>query len=307
MNKSTNQQVRYVLITAAHNEESFIRKTIESVISQTILPKRWVIVSDGSTDKTDEIIKEYLANHPWMELVRMPERKDRNFASKAICFEVGRQKVKGINYDIIGNLDADISFEPDYLEFLLKKFEEYKNLGVAGTPFLEDGYSSISDSFEGGKHVAGGCQLFRKECFEEIGGYVPNKEGGIDWIAVTTARMKGWQTISFKEKVFYHHRRLGTGNSKKLEALFNYGKKDYYLGNHPLWEIFRFIYRLTKKPYIIGALILYMGYLWAWIIGMKRPISPELMHFHRKEEMEKLRRILLSIIRLRKFNKYEVE
>ena len=300
-------KLRYVLVTPARNEEAFIRLTIESVISQTVLPERWVIVSDGCSDKTDEIVKEYLPRHPWMELLRMPDRKGRNFAAKAKCFEAGCKRLSEVPYDVIGNLDGDVSFEPDYMEFLLNKFEKIPDLGVAGTPFLEDGYSSISDSFEGGRHVAGQVQLFRRKCLEEIGGYVPNKEGGIDWIAVTTARMRGWRTISFKEKAFFHHRRLGTGGASGMRALFNYGRKDYYLGNHPLWEIFRFLYRLSKKPYVLGALVLYGGYLWAAITRMKRPISDELLRFHRQEEMTKLKDIFLSLIRLREYDKYRVQ
>jgi biofilm PGA synthesis N-glycosyltransferase PgaC len=300
-------KLKYVLVTPARNEEAFIRLTIESVISQTVLPERWVIVSDGSTDRTDEIVKDYLPQHPWMKLLRMTDRRDRSFAAKAICFEAGYKELSPVTYEVIGNLDGDISFEPDYIEFLLGKFEEIPDLGVAGTPFLEDGYSSISDSFEGGRHVAGGCQLFRRQCFEEIGGYVHNKEGGIDWIAVTTARMRGWKTISFMGKVFFHHRRLGTGGASGVKALFNYGRKDYYLGNHPLWEIFRFLYRLSKKPYVLGALVLYAGYLWAAITRMKRPISDELLRFHRQEEMTKLKDIFFSLIRLRQYDKYGVQ
>lgn len=304
-NPSNRRSLRYVLITPARNEEAFIRLTIESVIHQTVLPERWVIVSDGSTDKTDEIVSEYITNHPWMELLRLPEKRDRSFAAKVTCFEAGRRKLSRVPYEIIGNLDGDISFGSDYMEFLLGKFESIPELGVAGTPFMEDGYSSISDSFEGGRHVAGGCQLFRRQCFEDIGGYVPNREGGIDWIAVTTARMMGWKTMSFKDKVFFHHRPLGTGMAPGIRALYHYGRKDYYLGNHPVWEIFRFLYRLKKKPYVIGALVLLSGYLWAAATRMKRPISDELMRFHRREEMEKLRMIIMSFLRLRRFDKYE--
>ena len=198
------RNLSYVLITPARNEEAHIEKTIQSVISQTVLPKKWVIVSDGSTDRTDEIVNQYVTEHNWIELIRMPERRDRSFAAKVNCFNAGYQKVRNISYDVIGCLDGDVSFEKDYLDFLLNKFALMPELGVAGTPFLEDGYSSVADSFEGGKHVAGGCQLFRKKCFEEIGGYIPNKAGGIDWIAVTSARMKGWRTQSFPENFFYN-------------------------------------------------------------------------------------------------------
>ena len=294
----------YVLITPARNEEAYIEKTIQSVISQTVLPKKWIIVSDGSTDRTDDIVNKYTAGYTWIELIRMPEHRDRNFAAKVTCFNKGYESVKSIDFDLIGNLDADISFEKDYLEFLLEKFSQIIELGVAGTPFIEDGYSSVTDSFEGEKHVAGGCQLFRRECFEKIGGYIPNKAGGIDWIAVTTARMKGWKTLSFKEKYFFHHRNLGTGESDNIEAIFNYGKKDYYLGGHPLWEMFRIIYRMTKKPYIIGSFVLMFGYLWALFSRIERPISQELIKFHRQEQMQKLKIILKTVLRFRKIDKF---
>jgi biofilm PGA synthesis N-glycosyltransferase PgaC len=209
-----------------------------------------------------------------------------------------------VNYHIIGNLDGDISFDKDYLAFLLQKFYQIPELGVAGTPFLEDGYSSATDSFEGENHVAGGCQLFRRTCFEDIGGYVPNKAGGIDWIAVTTARMKGWKTMSFQDKFFTHYRHLGTGESNRIKALFDYGKKDYYLGGHPVWELFRIMYRMLKKPYIYGGLFLFFGYLWALVTRMKIAISKDLMKFHRREQMQKLKLILKRLIQFKKVDKF---
>lgn len=305
--KESNDLISYVLISPARNEGGFIEKTIKSVITQTILPQRWVIVSDGSTDRTDEIVKHYLSENPWIALLRMPERSDRQFAAKVACFNAGYEKVKDLEFEIIGNLDADVSFDKDYLEFLLDKFQKIPNLGVAGTPFIENGYSSVEDSFEGERHVAGGCQLFRRKCFEDIGGYVPNKAGGIDWIAVTTARMKGWKTQSFKEKYFYHHRTLGTGGRGPLKALFSYGEKDYYLGNHPIWEICRIAYRTFKKPYIFGGLAIMLGYLWACITRVERPVSRELRLFHRKEEMEKLRVIFRRILKLQRVDPFSLK
>src|SRR4030067_2967547 len=103
----------YVLITPARNEESFIENTIRSVISQTLLPQKWVIVSDGSTDRTDDIVKKYTRDHPWIELIRMPEHRDHHFDAKVHCFNAGYEKVKNIEYNVIGNLDADVSFEKD--------------------------------------------------------------------------------------------------------------------------------------------------------------------------------------------------
>ncbi len=179
--------MNYVLITPARNEEDFIEMTIQSMIAQTRLPLKWIIVSDGSIDGTDDIVKKYLHVYPWMELVRTPERKERHFAGKVMAFNAGYEKVKNLNYDIIGNLDADLSFEKDYFEFLLSKFAENPKLGVAGTPFVEDG-KHYDFRFASTDHVSGACQLFRKACFAQIGGYIPIKGGGIDWVAVTTAR-----------------------------------------------------------------------------------------------------------------------
>jgi glycosyltransferase involved in cell wall biosynthesis len=223
----------YVLITPARNEEEFIEQTIKSVISQTVRPVKWVIVSDGSTDGTDDIVKKYAAEHKWIELVRMPERQERHFAGKVYAFKEGYSRVKNLNYNIIGNLDADISFKEDYIEFLLDKFVQNPELGVAGTPFVEDG-KHYNYRFTNIEHVSGACQLFRRECFEEIGRYIPIKNGGIDWVAVTTARMKGWKTRTFTEKTCLHHRKIGTGNTRPIMTWFRQGGKDYFLGNHPL-------------------------------------------------------------------------
>ncbi len=286
--------LKYVLITPARNEENYIKKTIQSVISQTVLPQKWVIVSDGSTDDTDEIVKRYTVNHDWIELLRMPEHRDRTFAAKVHCFNAGYKKLKDVTYDIIGNLDADISFEKDYFEFLLGKFAEIPELGVSGTPFVENS-SHYDYRFTNIEHVSGACQLFRRKCFEEIGGYIPIKGGGIDWTAVTTARMKGWKTRTFTEKVCFHHKKMGTGNSSALMTSFGQGYKDYFLGGHPLWQLFRTIYQMSKKPYIIGGFLLFFGYNWAYISRVERPISQELMKFHRREQMQRLKQRFLKL------------
>jgi Glycosyltransferases, probably involved in cell wall biogenesis len=218
--------MKYVLITPAHNEEAFIDKTLASMAAQTVLPERWVIVDDGSSDRTAEIIQRYARRFSWIRLVQRPPRLDRSFAGKVHAFNAGLEQVQSVPFEVIGNLDADLSFEPDYLEFLIGKFAEDPQLGVAGTPFTENGgYDTARDSFEGENHVAGGCQLFRRQCFEDVGGYTPNPAGGIDWIAVTTARMKGWRTRSFPEKRFHHYRTLGTAGRGPLRALYSYGGK----------------------------------------------------------------------------------
>lgn len=296
----------YVLITPAHNEEAFIEKTINSMIRQTVLPLKWVIVDDGSTDGTAEIVRRHLAGRPWIELVQVPQRKERTFAGKVHAFNVGWAHVNDLPYEIIGNLDGDISFEKDHFEFLLSQFSQDLSLGVAGTTFREEGYSSETDSFEGHTHVAGGCQLFRRESFEQVGGFLPNREGAVDWIAVTTARMRGWKTRSFRERPFFHHRPLGTAGRGRVASSFAYGKKDYLLGGHPGWELFRVAYQMTKPPYGAAGLALGAGYGWAFLRRPPRPVSREFIAFHRKEQMAKLKAILKSVLAFRRVDSFKV-
>ena len=299
--------MKYVLITAARNEEAFVRRTLDSVVAQTLLPEQWVIVDDGSTDHTAEIVESYAKRHPWIELVRRGQDGDRNFASKAHAVKAGLERTNRFQFEILGNLDADVSFVPDYMEFLMQRFSEDPDLGVAGTPFTQEGhYDSSKDSFEGENYVAGPCQLFRRQCFQEIGGYVPNRAGGLDWIAVMTARMKGWKVRAFPEKRFHHYRTLGTAEKGALRALFSYGEKDYCLGGSPIWQLFRVAYRVAKKPFVIGGLALLSGYCWAALRRVERAVSPELMRFHRREQMRKLTAILRTLLKFKKVNSFHL-
>ena len=281
----------YVLITAARNEGNIIGRTIESVVAQTPRPRLWVIVDDGSTDDTAAIVSRAVAAHSWIELVRRPPRAMRHFAGKVEAVNAGLERARSVEFEVMGNLDADVSFGPAYMAFLLDKFAADPDLGIAGTPFTQHGdYDSTRDSFEGDEYVAGPCQIFRYQCFREIGGYVPNPAGGVDWIAVMMARMAGWKVRSFPEKRFHHHRSMGTAERGPVAALFCYGEKDYYLGGSPVWQMFRVVYRMTKKPYVIGGLSLMAGYLSAAFRRVKRPVTPELVRFHRQEQMRKLTR-----------------
>lgn len=297
----------YVLITPARNEEAFIEKTLESMVRQTLPPEKWVIVNDGSTDSTAEKVRPYLAGHPWITLVDLPVRRERHFAAKVHAFNAGLDRLKGTNYAVLGNLDADVSLDNDHFAFLMDKFIKDPTLGVAGTVFREEGYNSATDSFEGESYVSGQCQMFRRQCFDEIGGYKANKGGGIDWMAVTTARMIGWKTQSFREKSFFHHRRLGTAERGRLASSFSYGEKDYYLGGHPIWEFFRVAWRMTKRPYLVDGIALGLGYLWAMARRVERPVSKDLMRFHRKEQMQKLRTILASLITFKRVDSFQTK
>ena len=280
----------YVLITPARNEARSIEETIQSVAAQTVLPLRWVIVSDGSTDQTDEIVRRYAARHDWIELVRMPERRERNFAGKVGAFRAGLARVQNLEYDVMASLDADITFEKDYFEFLLGKLAADPSLGLVGTPFRELSGEMYDYRFVSIEHVSGACQVFRRECFQAIGGYTPVKGGGIDHIAVISARMRGWKTRTYTEKSCLHHRDMGTAQRGPVAARFRLGNKDYALGSHPLWEVFRSVYQMSRKPFVLGGLALGAGYFWAWVRRRERPVSAEFIAFHRGEQMERLRK-----------------
>ena len=279
----------YVLITPARNEVAFIEKTILSVVAQKIRPVKWVIVSDGSTDGTDELVNKYAASHSWIELVRMPERRERSFAGKIHAFNAGYARVGDVEYEAIGCLDGDISFDTDYFAFLLRKLAEDSTLGLVGTPY-QDPYNRMYDyRFVSIDHVTGPCQLFRRACFEQIGGYVPVKGGAVDRIVDIAARMKGWKTRTYTEKVYLHHRPTGTAQQNVLMAKFKDGAKDYSVGSSPVWELFRTAYKMTKKPFALGGIMLGAGYVWASVRRVERPVSREMVEFCRREQMQRLK------------------
>jgi biofilm PGA synthesis N-glycosyltransferase PgaC len=295
MNSKPNALPAYVLITPARDEAAFIRKTLEAMALQTVKPLKWIIVSDGSTDGTDEIVKEYVARHNWIELLRMPERKERHFGGKVRAFNAGYERVKNLEFEVIGNLDADSSFEPDYLEYLLEKFAQNSRLGVAGTNYVENEWDrglKHDYRFANIEDVTGQCQLFRRQCFEDIHGYQPSKVGGVDLIATISARMAGWQTRVFTDKLLFHHRQQGTAEFFKYTVELSNGRKDFLFGSHPLFEINRGLYRLTKRPIILGSCLLLIGYFGAMLKGTPKVVSPEFTKFRRREQMRRLRTLL---------------
>ena len=299
LERESSRPLAYVLITPARDESAYIRKTLEAMSVQTVRPLKWVIVSDGSTDGTDEIVSEYLAQHEWIELVRMPERSERHFGGKVRAFNAGYERVSELPFDIIGNLDGDSSFEPQYIEYLLREFARNPRLGVAGTNYIEESWDpSLKHDyrFSNIEDVTGQCQLFRREAFEAIGGYQPSKQGGVDLIATVSARMHGWETRVFTEQVLTHHRQQGTAEFHKYFVELSNGRKDYMFGSHPMWEIARATYRLTKRPYVLGGSLLLGGYFGAMLSGKRKVVSPEFVAFRRREQRARLARILRRVL-----------
>lgn len=282
---------KYVLITAARNEEKYIEKTIKSVVSQTNKPLIWVIVSDGSTDQTDNIVKKYQAVYNFIYLIHKKHEGNRSFKSKICSINLGFEILKNINYDLIGVIDADISFESDLFEYFRKKFQENHILGVAGPCYVEVGFDLRKRRFFNEENVPGPCQIFRRETFEQIEGYPLVKHGECVFTCII-AQMKGWKTKAFREKIVMHNRKAGTFNSSILIARLRYGIWDYYLGNHPVWELFRGIYQMTLRPYFFGGLMILLGYIWGFISGLKRPDLKEAIEFRRSKQLARIKSLI---------------
>ncbi len=291
---------KYVLITAARNEEDYIEKTIRSVISQTVLPERWIIVSDGSTDRTDEIVLEYARTHRFIILLRTTVDSNRNFGSKAKAIAFGYQQLTGVGYDYIGNLDADVSFTSTYYENVIAKFKQNPKLGVAGGIRFDLHDGKFEEIICARNSVGGPFQFFRRECYEAIGGYLPLKYGGVDAVAEISARMFGWEVASFPELKVYHYRLTGTANGNLLQARYRCGIRDYLIGYHPLFQTFRALNRLKDKPAFIGSIFFLWGYLKAAFLRHKRPVSGEFVKYLRAEQRQRMRAKLgdIRILRL---------
>ena len=284
----------YVIITPARNEGDCIENTIRSVLAQTVPPQQWIIVSDNSTDSTDDIVAAYARSCSYMKLVRTAGRAQRNFSSKVSAFNAGCAALRASGYGFIGNLDADITFEPAYFASVLNAFERNPQLGIAGGIIME----LIHDAYVG-QHislnsVAGAVQLFRRECFEAVGGYRPLPYGGIDAAAEIMARMHGWEVQTFPELKVLHHRRVAADKGSLLHARFRQGKMFYVLGYHPLFQLFRSIYRITDKPHVWGSLVLLLGYCWAAALRYRIGLPDNALRYLRTEQLRRLKEVFLK-------------
>jgi len=285
---SRSTKTRYVLVTAARNESEHLERLIRSVVSQTILPVLWIIVSDASTDSTDEIVTRYAVRFSWIKLLRVTEPGERHFGRKALCFNAGWRLLREIDFDVIANVDADVSFAPDYIAFLLSKFEASSHLGVAGTTHCYGSCVSFGHRWADLNYVSGQFQMFRRTCLEDVGGYLPVREGGIDTIAVTMAKAKGWKTQTFVDQTFSHHRKMGTWAGSSRHLCFREGYRDYLLGNHPLWQFARSLFLMSQSPLVLGGLLYWSGYLIAFVSRRKKAMPWNCVQLRRHEQMQRL-------------------
>jgi biofilm PGA synthesis N-glycosyltransferase PgaC len=285
----------YVLVTAAYNEGKFIEQTIRSIVSQTIRPSKWIIVSDGSTDKTDEIVKRYAIESDFIQLYRITEDHPRNFAAQVNAINCGLSQLRGAEYSFVGNLDADITLEPEYFALLLEKFRLDPRLGLGGGTVCE---RCSNGTFRARKlksvtAVAHACQLFRRACFEAIGGaYVPLRYGGPDTYAETLARMKHWRVASFSELRVFHHRPTNSAEGV-LRGWFRQGKMDHSLGALPVFELFKLLRRIWVKPYVIGSMARCAGFIYSYCQREERQVPSDFVAYLRQEQKQRVINFIL--------------
>ncbi len=281
--------VKYVLITAAKNEELFIEKTIRSVLNQTIKPEKWIIVSDGSTDQTNHVVEQYKHEYKFIDLIALRPNKERNFSSKVNALNKALKKFDGMEYDFIGNLDADVTLDKSYYEDIFRIFQSNPKLGVAGGIILDCVGDKVYPQNISLNTVAGAIQVFRKKCFEKIGYYTPFKYGGEDAYMEITARMMGWDVQTLAELKVHHHRPTGTGMGSLSKANLRSGKMFYTLGYSPVFLLVRCFYRIFDKPVVVGSILNIFGYFSAFIKKEKCPAGETFIKFVRNEQKERLK------------------
>ncbi len=277
-------QPKFAIVTPVKNEEGFFDKTLESVVNQTVKPTKWVVVNDGSTDGTKDLIERYAAQHDWIHPVHNPPRERRDPGGEGVI----AQGIKHINvddYDFFTRMDGDLEFEPNYFEDLFKRFSENKRLGVAsGVCFLRENGREVEESHQR-FHTRGPNKTYRKECFKDIGGLEPGL--GWDTIDEVKANMCGWQSYSFPELRIIHLRPTQTAKGA-LNGMKNFGVASYYTGYHPLYLIARAMRRMFDRPYFFGGLSMLRGYFGELMRKAPQVNDPDLIAYVRTQQMNRL-------------------
>lgn len=282
----------YVLITAARNEERFVERAIVSIARQTVKPLQWVIVDNGSTDRTREVVKRNLPRYPFLRLMALNPSGEQ-FAQKVHAINQAYEELRPLPFAFVGVLDADITVEPRYYEQLLALFAQMPRLGIAGGSIMESSKGSFRARYGNtNDYVAGAVQMFRRQCFEAIGGYVPLPFAHEDTVASEMARMRGWEVMSFPHLQAWHHRRSGSGHGHLFRARFHQGQADYAVGYHPLFEIIKFVRRLNESPWLVGSALRLSGYVWAALRRAQRPVDCQFVAHLRARQMARVTGIL---------------
>lgn len=297
MEKMKNKRMEtYVLISAVKNEEKFIEETCNSLVSQKILPREWIIVDDNSNDGTFEILKKYEKNYQFIKVIQNIKKKDRNFTSQVFAQMFGYKNILCKNYNYIGFLDGDLKFDELYYWRLIEIMSNDKQLGIAGGKVID--IFDKKDIRQGSEdyHVAGGVQFFRRACFEQISGYQPIEVGGQDTIAEVSAMLHGWKVRTTDELIVYHLKPQVRGNKSLIKINLEYAKQAYFLGYNPLFYIFSCFRRVGDNP-LVGNLFYKIGFFLCFtVFNYKRPVNDLFITKIRSIQVDKIKKYFLDLI-----------
>jgi glycosyltransferase involved in cell wall biosynthesis len=280
------EQAQYVIVTPVRDEEGYLPLTIRSVVHQTVPPRQWVIVDDGSTDRTGQIIDEYAGRYPWIRAVHRRDRGYRKWGAGIIeAFYDGFHALTFTDWEFLCKLDGDLSFAPDYFEGMWTKFSENPRLGIAGG-YLYHGENGTK-TIEGHPtfHVRGGAKIYRRACWDAIGGLWVGP--GSDTVDEVKANMLNWSTQSFMDLQIRHHRWTGAAYGRWGGIVKN-GKTDYVSGYHPLFVIAKSLARMMRRPYLVGSAGYVYGYVQAHLERIPRVDDPALIRYLRRQQLNKL-------------------
>ena len=280
---------RISIVTPARNEVGHLPRLIESIVGQTLRPFRWVIVSDGSTDGTDKVALEAAAQWPFIDFVRRDDDGGRDFAKKVSAIELGRTHVDG-DEDFFGNVDADVEFPSGYFEALVEQMRLDPSLGVAGGLVVDVDEDGCVHGRPGRPDIVpGAVQLFRRSCFDEVGGYMPLRNGSEDTVACLVAQMRGWRTAVIDTLEVRHHRTSGTADRSLLRARYREGKRDYAIGYHPLFALAKGVKRIPERPVLVGALARVVGFS-VGLAGRQGPeVADDVVAYLRARQLAELK------------------
>lgn len=289
---------RIAVITPAHNEANRIAGLAASVRAQTVTPLRWVIVDDGSTDETADVVRAEAGDLPWVRVIQRTTDSTRSFSSKAHAVAAGQEALEDLDIDYVACLDADIRIEPTYFADVIARFEADPNLGVTGGVYAHPVGDRVVVDRPPAHHVPGPSQVFRAEVFKDIGGYWPLPHGGVDTAANIAARMRGWTTRSWPDLLVIHDRRMGTGGGRHpIVAEFHKGQQDFDLGAGPLFELGKLAGRLFWPPFLIGSLARLAGFLSAAVRPGGPTVGPDVVRFVRAEQRQRIRTTISNRVR----------
>lgn len=278
--------MRHVVITPVRDEEDYLPRTVESMIKQTVLPVQWVLVNDGSKDRTSEIAAEAAAKHSWITVVHRGDRGYRKWGAGIIeAFYAGYDALDCDDWQFMTKLDGDLSFEPTYFERLFERFGHEPKLGIGGGVLYHEESGCWVEETHPKFHVRGGVKTFRRACWDELGGLWVGP--GSDTADEVKANMLGWLSRSFSDIRLVHHRFTGASWGR-WGSLVKDGKIDYVLGYHPLFVAAKTLRRLPNRPYVAGALVQLYGFLLAWRERMPQVDDARLIRYLRKQQMRRL-------------------